>query len=468
MRSSLVIPLAAGLALALATAGAPARAVTDLERLEQLEQEVALLKRKMEVQQEDSAQKASTAAVVGAGSDGFFVKSPDSKFILRMRGYAQADGRFLTDSDSSGADTFLIRRARPIFEGTVFDWVDFRIMPDFANSQLVLFDAYANLRYFPKAQLQIGKFKPPVGLERLQSATATMFAERGFPTYLVPNRDVGAQLWGELGEGTFQYQIAAFNGVRDSGNNQAGDVDTDDGKDIVGRFFVHPLRPLGNEWFDNLGVGFAASYGHENEQSPASFRTPVASSNFFQYRGASAAFAAVTNDGERIRLSPQMYWYAGPFGLLAEYVSSQTDMRRDPLPAAGGDSRRETLRNTAWQVEASWALTGENASYKGLIPSSNFNPREGTWGAFELAARYGEIDFDDDSFDGGAASFADPAVAVTKAQGWTVGANWYLNRWLKFMVDFDRTTFDGGASGVGNTGNRPTEETIFTRVQFNW
>ena len=85
-----------------------------------------------------------------------------------------------------------------------------------------------------------------------------------------------------------------------------------------------------------------------------------------------------------------------------------------------------------------------------------------------MAARYGEIDFDDDSFSGGAASFADPAVSVTQAQGWTVGLNWYLNRYLKFMLDFDRTTFDGGASGVGNTGNRPSEETIYTRLQFNY
>src|SRR4029453_13228365 len=50
VRMSLVYPLAAGLVVALAAAAVPARATSDLERLEQLEQEVALLKRKMEVQ----------------------------------------------------------------------------------------------------------------------------------------------------------------------------------------------------------------------------------------------------------------------------------------------------------------------------------------------------------------------------------------------------------------------------------
>ena len=39
--------------------------------------------------------------------------------------------------------------------------------------------------------LTAGKFKVPVGLERLESATDIRFIERGFPTSLVPNRDLG-------------------------------------------------------------------------------------------------------------------------------------------------------------------------------------------------------------------------------------------------------------------------------------
>ena len=36
-----------------------------------------------------------------------------------------------------------------------------------------------------------GKFKVPVGLERLQSANDIRFVERAFPTSLLPNRDLG-------------------------------------------------------------------------------------------------------------------------------------------------------------------------------------------------------------------------------------------------------------------------------------
>jgi phosphate-selective porin OprO/OprP len=466
VRTSLAYLLAASLGFG-PLGPVPARAASDLERLAALEDEVAALKRKLELEEEEEAAKASRTPIVGAGADGFFLRSPDPAFQLELRAYAQADGRWLLDPQQEGDDTFLFRRVRLNFEGTLFESIDFRLMPDFANSTLTLFDAYANLKYFPAAQLQVGKFKPPVGLERLQSATALTFVERAFPTLLVPSRDIGGMLWSELAEGLVTYQLGYFNGVRDGG---AQDVDTDDGKDFAARLFFHPFRNLENEWLDGFGIGVAGTWGRIDEQAPTSFRTTAASTNFFAYRGASAAFGAVTGDGERLRYTPQAYWYAGPVGFMAEYVSSAQDMRLDPLPAAGGDSVREYLRHDAWQVALSYALTGENASYKGLVPASNFTPSEGTWGAFEIAARYNEIDFDDDSFEGGASSLADPTASVTKAQGFTVGLNWYLNRWVKLMVNYDRITFDGGAAGGTPTAirDRETEDAVFTRLQLSY
>jgi phosphate-selective porin OprO/OprP len=439
-----VTPSAAcGLALALAFAS-PAAAASDLERLEALEREVQVLKRKLEVQQQEATAKASTTPMVGAGPDGFFLRSPDRAFQLKLRAYTQLDSRWLTEPSEEGDDTFLFRRVRLDFGGTLFQHIDFRVMPDFANSTLTLFDAWVNFRYFPKAQLQVGKMKPPLGLERLQSATATMFIERAFPTLLVPSRDLGAMLWSELAEGLVTYQIGAFNGVRDGGTQ---DVDTDDGKDLVGRLFFHPLRPLGNEWLDGFGVGLAGSWGRVDEQSPTSFRTTAAATNFFAYR------EGASGDGERMRWSPQAYWYAGPFGFVAEYVSSEQEMRRA--------ADRENLTNGAWQVALSYALTGENASYAGLIPASSFAPGEGRWGAVEVAARYHSIDFDDDSFP----LYADPAESATQARGFTVGLNWYLNRWIKVQLDYDRTWFDGGAAAGAD---REDESMILTRLQLSY
>jgi phosphate-selective porin OprO and OprP len=461
--------IAAGLALlfagttaaAEAEAGAPEPADADRDRLRQIEQEVELLKRKLEVQEEDAAQKASRTATAGAGPDGFSLKSPDGKFSIKLRGYTQFDSRWLTKGEDVGDDTFRFRRVRPFIEGTVFEFIDFRVMPDFADSTARLFDAYVNFRYLPQVQVQGGKFKPPVGLERLQSATSTMFIERGFPTLLVPSRDLGAMVHGELANGFFTYQVGGFNGVRDGGTD---DFDTDDGKDVAARLFVHPFRPLGNQWLDGLGLGVAGTWGRVDEQSPTSFRTIAASTNFFAYRGAdtgaTAVFAAVAGEGDRVRWSPQAYWYAGPVGVLAEYVVSEQEIHRD-LIATGATAAKDDLRHTAWQVAASVALTGENTSYKGLIPASPFDPFKGTWGAFEIAGRYNEIDFDSASFP----VFANPDASVDRAQGWTAGLNWYLNRYVRVMANFDHTWFSGGAAGGRN---RPSEDTILTRLQLSY
>ena len=94
-------------------------------------------------------------------------------------------------------------------------------------------------------------------------------------------------------------------------------------------------------------------------------------------------------------------------------------------------------------------------------PPRPFAPGKGSWGAFEIAARYHSIDFDDDSFP----IYADPDASATEAEGWTVGLNWYLNRWIKLAVNYDQTSFDGGAAGGAD---RDTEDTILTRLQLSY
>jgi len=76
----------------------------------------------------------------------------------------------------------LLRRARPIFQGTLYRDFDFVFVPDFGGSSVQIFDAYANYRYEPWAQLRVGKFKTPVGLEQLQADVNTSFNERSLVT----------------------------------------------------------------------------------------------------------------------------------------------------------------------------------------------------------------------------------------------------------------------------------------------
>ncbi|HXZ84758.1 MAG TPA: porin [Myxococcota bacterium] len=444
--------LGAGLLLALALA--PARSALCAEpaddraaleqRVEQLERELALVRRKLEVDEETQASK-DPQPVLTAGADGFSLRSPDSSsWVLRLRGYTQLDRRFFFSPSSlpPGSDTFLFRTVRPILEGTLANVVDFRLMPDFAGSQLTLQDAWANLRYLPEAQLQLGKYKGPVGLERLQNTPATWFAEPAFPTQLVPNRDLGVMLQGVFGEGTFSYQLASMNGTTDGGSD---DVDTGNDKDLVGRVFAHPFQGSGIAALEGLGIGFATTYGRQ-AGTPGSFKT-TGQETFFSFR------SEVTQTGPAARYAPQAYWYFGPVGLLAEYVNSSREYRRPGF----SDVR---ARNSAWQVSLGWALTGENESYKGLIPSASFDPLRGRFGGWELVGRVSQLKVDGSVFE---ANFADPASAES-ATLWSAGVNWYLNRVLKIAVDYDHTSFRSFA----DQPERKPESVLITRAQLSF
>jgi phosphate-selective porin OprO/OprP len=113
-------------------------------------------------------------------------------------------------------------------------------------------------------------------------------------------------------------------------------------------------------------------------------------------------------------------------------------------------------------VRASWVVTGETASYKGVAPSHPFDPfniSAGNWGALEVAARGSQQHINADAFTLGFATLARSARVATE---WALGANWYLNRNVFLALDFARTTFDGGKQG----GDRTPEEVFISRVQF--
>src|SRR5436190_23203980 len=220
----------AGLLLIPPAAGVPlcAQQVSNevlLKRIEELEQQVKILSRKGELAEEAGAEKARTTPTVTLGQSGLQIRSGDSNFVMHVGGHLQFDGRFFPNNNSATDDTFLIRRARPIIDGTVFEKFDYRLMLDFgsglsANASNIGFlqDGYVNARIIPEFQIQAGKFKEPVGLERLQSDVDYLFTERSYPTQIVPNRDVGVQFHGQLWQNAITYQAGVFNGVTDGGS----------------------------------------------------------------------------------------------------------------------------------------------------------------------------------------------------------------------------------------------------------
>ena len=231
------------------------------QRLDDLDQQVKVLSRRWELYQDSVINAAKSRPSVTAGATGFQLKSADGNFVLKLRGYLQTDARvYLSDDAQVLTNDLLLRRVRPILEGTVYKYYDFRIMPDFAGAAPTIFDAYFEARFKPEFAVRAGKYKPALGLERYQSATDVKFIERGLPTNLVPSRDVGLQVAGDLAGGVLNYNAAIFDGVPDlaSGLN-----DVADGKDLVGRLFIVPFAKKAENPPVDLGFGIAASTGDE-------------------------------------------------------------------------------------------------------------------------------------------------------------------------------------------------------------
>jgi phosphate-selective porin OprO/OprP len=456
-----------------ATNKAPAIAAATPE-VEKLNSKINTLERKLEVQEEVTTANNKKAPILEAGADGFKITSADKAHQLRIRGATQVDNRTFSNDDGKLTDSFDLKQARVWIEGYVFKDIFFKIMPDFAASGNIIPDAYIDYAYHPAASLLVGKFKPAISLERLQGDSDGTFLERAFPTYLASNRDVGIQLHGGFnftGHGAekvagpidtknqLTYQVGVFNGSGDDGSPNNNAADTNDNKEFVARVFAQPFQHSGYDWVEGLGFGVAGSFSNANGQALKNQATPIGRTTYLNYTNTiRAGAAAPVADGGAYRIYPQAYWYAGPFGLMGEYALSSQRL-------AGVDSKgKSTLikqNNKAWQVLASYVLTGEDNSFGSIKPIQKFDPLNGTWGAFQLAARWTEMGIDNNTF-----ILLDPTKSAGKASAWTAGVNWYLNSNALIRADYENVSFGGGGGAVNK--NRNTEQVFATRFQLSF
>jgi phosphate-selective porin OprO/OprP len=422
-----------------------------------LDQKVRILERQREIDQEDAAAQAKTRPKISLSQNGFTFSSPDTNSVASFHGVLQVDSRTFLGNTAipSGTSGFLLRRARPIFSGTVFKDYDFNFTPEFGGSTVQILDAYLNYHYDPAFQIQAGKFKSPVGLEQLQADVNTSFNERALPSYLLPYRDIGVELHGDLDGGVLSYAAGVFNGSPDYNNTTVNSA-LSNGKAFVGRVFTQPFKNTDVLPLQGLGFGVGGSYEHDD--ALASELTPGyvtdGQEKFFSYTNSAVAA------GTHWRISPQGYYYYGPFGLLGEYAVSDQKV-------AGGTVTKGSpiaLDNTAWQISGGWVLTGEDAGYNGVTPLHPFNLHNGEWGALQVVARYADLDVDHKAFTDG---FANPNTSASEAQSWSVGLNWYLNRNFRINGSFSHTDFTGGKGSSATVTARP-EDVVFTRIQLGF
>src|SRR5438445_9444466 len=191
---------------------------SESERLQKLEAAVELLeKRNAELQSEISSLKAQQAAVVPEGkmktkiiSEGktyvekvidekppIYVQPRGSEIKLVLGGFIQVnfeDGDVLAFQGNFGQtalkDRFRLRRARLNLTGDFAENFDFKIEGDFEQSDGTSgnrtdfsgTDIFVNWHQFPEAQIKVGQWKAPFGLEQLTPDPTLFLAERSLPT----------------------------------------------------------------------------------------------------------------------------------------------------------------------------------------------------------------------------------------------------------------------------------------------
>jgi hypothetical protein len=132
----------------------------------------------------------------------------------------------------ASTDIFL-RRVRVTVDGQITDQIDFRIEPDYNKvTQLGLKDAWGRFTFSDAARLKVGHFKRPFDGFELTSSTQILTIERavvirGLENFVAPSlgaasaffnlgdRDIGAELSGELSDGLFSYWVGMFTGDSD-------------------------------------------------------------------------------------------------------------------------------------------------------------------------------------------------------------------------------------------------------------
>jgi phosphate-selective porin OprO/OprP len=377
-------------------------------------------------------QEPPKAPGVTAGGDGFVIQSGTGDYRLQIGLLLQVDGRFALDDEDAGVvNTFALRRIRPYLRGRLAQRFEFFVNPDFANGTLVLQDAYIDTRFSPAFIVRLGKGKTPFGLERLVPASSLLFFERALPTALVPNRDVGIQVLGDLPGGVISYSVAALNGVPDGGS---ADVDTNDGKDLAGRIAIRPFGAPSKKPLSGLTLAIAGTTGDQSGPL-ATIRTASLFQNFVTYTGATA-------DGRLNRYSPQASYYFRRAAGLAEYVHTRVPVRKGSV--------RQEIAHDGWQIAGAFVLTsGDTATERGVRPQHNFDFDHGHLGALQVGARYHTLTVDEDAITLGLAA----ADSSHEAKAWTVGLNWYLNPNLKYVVNFERTQFDGNDAAARHAEN---------------
>ncbi|HEX7944971.1 MAG TPA: porin [Phenylobacterium sp.] len=433
-------------------------------------------------------QGAATAASLPNGKPA--LATADGRFTANIKAILMFDGGKyfqknnlppqVTNRDLN--DGYNFRRARFGIDGKLFRDFDYSFIYEFGGSGQEdpgrLYEAAITYTYLKPFRFKVGAFEPNIGLAAAVSTSQMPLMERPAPAEVA--RNVAA------GDSRVAFQVSANDviGAGDTGvaarwmissaytanviatGSSAASATTqpfDEQNAVIARATIAPF--YSTDWQAHFGVNYQYVL-HPNDQ----LGNPVGAATGVRYPSQLRDRPELRLDGTRLVetgaidsrhtevFGVEGAFMTGPAMIEGEWFRYKID-RRFITAATAPDPHF-----TGWYVQGSWVLTGESRVYNPVearfdAPKLNysFNPEAGTWGAFELAARYSDLDL---NYHEGAPGTT-PAAALGAVRGgeqkiYTVGMNWYLNPSMRVMVDFQHVKIDRlGATGlqVGQTYN---------------
>lgn len=482
IRSTLAVALLCGAAtpaLAQAVSTAPAvgsgvsqeQALALSARLDALERQNAELARRVE---ELTAQTAAGDAAIRKdlgkakvsmdnGRPAF--ASADGRFTASLTGFFQLDGA-LYDQDQAGplatdfrrgsygdateadrardfADGLNFRRVRFGLNGKAFgDW-DYSFLFDFGGSGVepggVINQAWLQYSGFDAVKLRLGAFSPPSGMDDQTSTTGLPFLERAAVSELVRGMAGGDGRTGvaALVDGERWNLSAALTG------NLVGQSSFDEQLGFVGRVGFRPVKT--ERALIHVGANTSIIINPPASGPDLGAGSPTTSVRFRERVESRVEGVRLVDTGS-INADGATAWgleaagQYGPVYVQAEYFDLGIDRRDGPLPDPDF---------SGWYVQGAWTLTGQprrfsasSASFGSPKVDKPFDLKAGSWGVWEVAARYSNLDLDDGSVLGGEQDVV------------TLGLNWYPNNSVRFQANFqnvevDRISPGGTAWGAG-------------------
>jgi phosphate-selective porin len=333
-----------------------AESASDSKRIEELERTVAELKKEVAELKKQTASVPEGKMKTKVTYDGkkyvekavveeekklpVYVQQRGPELKLVLGGFIQVnfedgdvsafEGRF---GQTALKDRFRLRRARINLTGDFAEQFDFKMEGDFGQSDgtsgnrtaFSATDIWVNWHQFPAAQIKVGQYKAPFGLEQLTPDTALLTIERTLPTgAITPDRQIGIELWGKPFASIWPEQkdlLTYYAGIF-NGNGRNITVNDNNNFMFVGRLELQPFKGkiAGQQSFLKLGGDVLNSRDEQGVNISQSGNLLVNTD------GSLSPFNLPSAD-ERTAWSVDAWLEVGPFDLIGEYLQEHVQGR---------------------------------------------------------------------------------------------------------------------------------------------